>query len=77
MSDDRLTAPRDRAAGNFGASLLITGFVVWDVLLGGLDSILGGGGFGGGVEILLTLTSSVLFTIAGALFWLMQREEAR
>lgn len=67
---------RDRAAGNFGAAMLLSGFLWWDVLEGGLDSIIGGGGFGLGVETLLSVTASVLFSVAGALFWILGREES-
>lgn len=58
---------RDRAAGNFGAALCVAGFLWFDLLL----SIFGGR-FSFGVEGMLTLTASVLFSTAGALFWIMR-----
>lgn len=69
---------RDRAAANFGAALAVAGFLGWDALLGGLGSI-GGGGFSLGLEALLMLCASVLFSLAGGLFWVLSRasEEAR
>lgn len=67
---------RDRAAGNFGAALALAGTLWWDVLADGLDSILGGGGFGLGAETLLMLTATVLFTVAGGLFWTAPDETA-
>lgn len=63
---------RDRAAGNFGAALVVAGFLWWEVLLGGLDSIIGGGGFSLGLEAMLLLSASVLFSVAGALFWVLR-----
>ena len=62
---------RDRAAGNFGAALVVSGFLGWEVVLGGLDSIIGGGGAWLGLQAMLMLCASVLFSIAGALFWIM------
>ena len=61
---------RDRAAGNFGAATVVAGFLWWDVLTSGFDSIFGGG-FSVGAEAMLMLTSAVLFSLAGALFWTM------
>lgn len=60
---------RDRAAGNFGAGIVLSGFLWWEVLFGGLEGILGGNGFRLGLEAMLMLTASVLFSVAGALFW--------
>jgi hypothetical protein len=69
-------SPKDRAAGNFGASLLVVGLLWWEVLMGGIDSIIGGAGFGLGMEGMLMLAATVLFSLAGGLFWTLQREEA-
>ena len=66
---------RDRAAGNFGAGVVLSGFLWWEVLFGGLEGILGGGGFRLGVEAMLMLTASVLFSVAGALFWTLGSSE--
>ncbi|MDA0328263.1 MAG: hypothetical protein O2958_04555 [Gemmatimonadetes bacterium] len=66
---------RDRAASNFGAGLLVAGILWWDVLAGGLSGLLGGS-FGFGIETVFMLTATVLFSVAGALFWLMRDESA-
>ena len=63
---------RDRAAGNFGAALALSSFMWWEVLTGGFESIIGGVGFGLGLEALLMLVATVLFSVAGALFWLLR-----
>ncbi len=65
---------KDRATGNFGAGIVVAGLLWWEVIVGGLDGIVGGGGFTLGFEALLLLTATVLFSIAGALFWLMRSE---
>ena len=65
---------KDRAAGNFGAGVVIAGFLWWEVLTSGLGGLLGGGGSGLGVEALLMLAATVLFTVAGAMFWLLREE---
>ena len=67
---------RDRATTNFAASVVIAGVMWWEVAFGGLDGILGGGGFSFGAVGGLTLVATVLFTLAGGLFWLM-REQGR
>ena len=67
---------RDRAAGNFGAGIVLSGFLWWEVLFGGLEGVLGGKGFSLGLEALLMLTASVLFAVAGALFWTLGTSEA-
>lgn len=66
---------RDRATTNFGAAAVASGILWWEVLIGGLDGLLGGTGPTLGPVALLLLASSVLFTLAGALFWL-RREGA-
>jgi hypothetical protein len=67
---------KDRAAGNFGAGVVIAGFLWWEVLINGLGGLIGGGGSGLGVEALLMLAATVLFTVAGAMFWLLREEGA-
>lgn len=64
---------RDRAAGNFGAGLLIGGFLWWELIMGGLDSIVGGERLDLGAEVLFMLAATVLFTLAGAMFWTLRR----
>lgn len=66
---------RDRAVANFGAAVAASGILWWELLSGALDGLLGGPGSALGPVSLLLLVSSVLFTLAGGLFWL-QREEA-
>lgn len=68
---------KDRAAGNFGACLIVAGFMWWELLEGGLDSIIGGGGFGLGVEAVLLLAATVLFSLAGSLFWTLREDADR
>lgn len=68
-------SPRDRAIGNFGAAVVASGILWWEVVLDGLDGLLGGAGPTLGPVALLLLVSTVLFTLAGAMFWL-RREEA-
>ena len=63
---------KDRAAGNFGAGLVLSGFFWWELIDHGLDSIVGGGGFELPVQGLLLLTATVLFSVAGAVFWMMR-----
>lgn len=60
---------RDRAAGNFGASLAVGGFLWWEILTGGLRFINGGDGSVIGAEGMLMLAATVLFSVAGAMFW--------
>lgn len=67
--------PRDRALANFAAAVVASGILWWEVLLGGLDGLLGGTGPTFGPVALLLLVSTVLFALAGGLFWL-RREEA-
>lgn len=61
---------RDRATGNFGAATVITGPLLWDIALGGLS------GRGFGLVATLMLVATVLFSFAGAFFWVL-REERR
>ncbi len=63
---------RDRAAGNFGAGIVLAGVVWWEVIMSGFDAILGGAGFKLGFEAMLLLTAAVLFSVAGAMFWTMR-----
>ncbi len=65
---------KDRATSNFGAALIVAGLMWWEVALGGLDGLLGGGGFSLGVVAMLLLASTVLFALAGAMFWILRRE---
>jgi hypothetical protein len=68
----------DRAVGNFGASSVVAGFFAWELALGGVDGILGGGTLPGtGAFTLLTLTAAVLFSAAGAAFWLLREDPRR
>lgn len=68
---------RDRATSNFGAAVVASGILWWEVLLGGLDGLLGGTGPKLGPVALLLLVSTVLFTLAGALFWLRRKGRDR
>jgi hypothetical protein len=67
----------DRAKGNFGASLVVAGVLWWEVAIGGFDGILGGGGFSVGPIMLLMLTATVLFAVAGAFFWVLREGGSR
>jgi hypothetical protein len=62
----------DRATSNFGAGLVIAGFMWWEVIMGGLEGIAGGNGFTLTAQALMMLAATVLFTTAGAMFWLMR-----
>lgn len=66
---------RDRATGNFGAALVMAGFLWWEVIIGGFDSIFGGTGFQLSLEAMLMLAATVLFSLAGAMFWTMPEGE--
>ena len=68
---------RDRARANFAAAVVASGILWWELLLGGLDGLLGGGGPALGPVALLLLAATVLFTLAGGLFWLRRGEDAR
>lgn len=61
---------RDRATGNFGAATVVVGLLVWEIALGGVSD----GGLG--LVATLMLVATVLFSIAGAFFWVL-REERR
>ena len=65
---------KDRAAGNFGAGIVIAGFLGWEVIIGGFEGVLGGTGFVLGAEAMMMLAATVLFVVAGAMFWLMREE---
>lgn len=65
---------KDRATSNFGAALIVAGLMWWEVALGGLDGLLGGTGFSLGVVAMLLLASTVLFALAGAMFWILRSE---
>lgn len=66
---------RDRALGNFAAAVVVSGILWWEVLLDALDGLIGDGGVGLGPTSLLLLVGTVLFTVAGGLFW-RRRDEA-
>lgn len=63
---------RDRAAGNFGAGIVLAGFFWWEMLNSGLDWMLSGSGFELGILGMMMLSATVLFCLAGALFWTMR-----
>lgn len=63
---------RDRAVGNFGAATVIAGLLLWEVALAGLNDA----GVSFGLVATLMLVASVLFSLAGAFFWVL-REERR
>lgn len=65
---------KDRAACNFGAGIVIASFLGWDIVIGGLEGILGGAGFVLPAEAMMMLAATVLFVIAGTMFWLMREE---
>lgn len=68
---------RDRATSNFGAAVVASGILWWEVVLGGLDGLLGGTGPTLGPVAVLLLVATVLFTLAGAMFWLKREEDDR
>jgi hypothetical protein len=63
---------KDRAAGNFGAAHALSGFLWWEVAMSGFGGILGGTGFDLGLEVMLMLAATVLFSVAGAVFWTLR-----
>lgn len=65
---------KDRAACNFGAGIMIAGFLGWDIVIGGLEGVLGGAGFVLSAEAMMMLAATVLFVMAGTIFWLMREE---
>ena len=68
----------DRAVGNFGAASVVSGFFAWEIMIGGVDGILGGGMAAlNGPFTLMTLTAAVLFAGAGAAFWLHREDRHR
>lgn len=68
-------SPRDRATSNFAAAIVASGILWWEMILGGLDRLLGGSGSALGPVALLLLVATVLFSLAGGLFWLNRRSE--
>jgi hypothetical protein len=62
-------SPKDRATGNFAAAWIVAGLFAWEAMLAGMGLLPGGPPPGSGAFVLLTLTASVLFTVAGAAFW--------
>ncbi|MDX1493341.1 MAG: hypothetical protein R3253_04725 [Longimicrobiales bacterium] len=69
---------RDRAMVNFGAAIAASGILWWEVLVDLLDGLTGEPGAALGAVSLLLLASTVLFTLAGGLFWLLRdRPSAR
>lgn len=69
---------RDRALANFGAAVVASGILWWEILLGALDGLTGGPGSALGTISLLLLVATVLFALSGGLFWLRRDDgEAR
>ncbi|MDH3271980.1 MAG: hypothetical protein OEN56_11640 [Gemmatimonadota bacterium] len=66
---------RDRATSNFAAAIVASGILWWEVILGGLDGLLGGSGPTLGLVGLLLLVSTVLFSVAGGVFWVLRSED--
>jgi hypothetical protein len=64
---------RDRATGNFGAAIVVAGLLIWEVALGGLAN----GGLGFGLVATLMLVATVLFSLAGAFFWVLREADRR
>jgi hypothetical protein len=63
----------DRAVGNFGAASVVAGIFAWELMLGGLDGVLGGAPNPVSAPFtLLALVAAVLFSAAGAAFWLLR-----
>jgi hypothetical protein len=60
---------RDRATGNFAAAWIVAGLFAWEAMLAGIGLLPGAPPVASGTFVLLTLTASVLFTIAGSAFW--------
>ena len=68
----------DRAVGNFGAASVVAGFFAWEIMIGGVDGILGGGMAAlNGPFTFMTLAAAVLFAGAGAAFWLHREDRHR
>lgn len=65
---------RDRALANFGAAIVASGILWWEVLEDLLGGVTGGPGSSLGSVSLLLLVSTVLFSLAGALFWLRRND---
>lgn len=67
---------RDRAMANFGAAIVASGILWWEVLLGALDGLTGGPGSALGPLSLVLLAATVLFALAGGLFWIRRDDAA-
>ena len=65
---------RDRAKANFAAAVVASGILWWELLALGLSGLLGGSGPASGLLVALLLTATVLYTLAGGLFWLGRDE---
>jgi len=65
---------KDRATGNFGAGIVIAGFLGWEIIIDGFEGVLGGNGFVLRAESMMMLAATVLFVVAGTMFWLMRDE---
>jgi hypothetical protein len=66
--------PKQRAIGNFGSAAVVSGMLWWEVLIGGFEGILGGGGITVGPVAMFMLAATVLFTLAGAMFWVVRED---
>lgn len=66
---------RDRALANFGAAIVASGILWWELILDLMGGLPGGPGPTLGAVSLLLLVSTALFTLAGGLFWLRRNEE--
>lgn len=68
---------RSRAMGNFGSAAVVGGLLWWEILVGGLEGIVDGTGFTIGPVALLMLVSTILFSLAGAMFWLLRERDGQ
>lgn len=59
---------RDRAVSNFGASVTVGGVMWWEVIAGFLDGVTGGGQTSPPYALIM-VGATVLFAVAGGLFW--------
>lgn len=59
---------RDRAVSNFGASVTVGGVMWWEVMAGFLDGITGGGQTSPPYALIM-IGATVLFAVAGGLFF--------
>ena len=67
----------DRAVGNFGSASVVAGMLLWEVMFDSVDGILGGTGPVAGPFTLLALVAGLLFSAAGAAFWLHREDHPR